>query len=762
MNKLAAVSLKNTTNQRLLLSAFILAAAIIAILTAAFVYHTTEEVESNALRNAQELADHDIDFFQSQLDARWDELASIGSEFALYHDTTMADVQSRLAIEQQASSFNTLYLVDDAGNLYSTTMLAKTASDNPYIAQLALGLDRSALRYDTDELIDDNIGGDPVPTIVYTVRINPYDVEETSIVGIIGLRHVDLVQEHLRIECYNGQGSSTVVDNHGDYVVNIDTDASDTEANFFGLLASARSVEDGVDSVIERIQANKAFTFSWVNADGKKMVSIVRPINNTDWQTVMAIPEAVFSEQSMRVITMTTIVLVSIVGVVVVLAALVFRVSRSAVKAEADAQARSEFLSNMSHEIRTPLNGLVGLNYLMRENLEDDRKMRDYLTKSSTITQYLLSLVNDILDVSKLQAGKFDIAHDPINLSVLIDAVYAMQRDTFANKGVSLSVSKQLTSECILSDETHVKQVLMNILSNAAKFTDKGGAVALRVSQSEPADGMVTTTFEVEDNGCGMDPEFMEHIFDPFAQERNKIKTSQKGTGLGMSISSLLVKQMGGTISVRSKRNVGSCFTVVLPAPISDKRPCNEPPLGKPAAQTCDGKTCDQAGAAVDGGAGGTGDKVDSGAGRTSNKVGGAASGTSETSSEAGRKRPTHILVAEDNELNATILTEILRGVGYSVECAADGQEAVHMVEESPIGYFELVLMDVQMPIMNGYDATRAIRKLDRDDTDDMVIFACTANTFKEDRDLAIEAGMNGFLGKPVNVEEMIRKFSTL
>jgi CheY-like chemotaxis protein len=261
----------------------------------------------------------------------------------------------------------------------------------------------------------------------------------------------------------------------------------------------------------------------------------------------------------------------------------------------------------------------------------------------------------------------------------------------------------------IIGDELMVKQVLINILSNAAKFTPQGGKIILSVSQKSEGEHRVSTLFTCEDTGCGMSEDFLEHIWDNFSQERGSNDSSIKGTGLGMAISKLLTDAMGGEISVESKVGVGSKFYVTLHSEISD-----EPP-------------------------------------KHSRDINTSEAGTAENKS-------VKVLVAEDNELNAEILIEILESEGFEAEHAQNGREAVEKFAESEEGEYQLILMDMQMPIMDGCEATREIRNMNRADAKNIFIFACTANNFTEDREMAEKSGMDDFLSKPIDVKELLKK----
>lgn len=381
-------------------------------------------------------------------------------------------------------------------------------------------------------------------------------------------------------------------------------------------------------------------------------------------------------------------------------------------RTRAETKAREHFLSTMSHEIRTPLNGLIGLNYLMMQNLEHQEKMAVYLQQSSSTAKYLLSLVNDILDMSSLHENGISLESKPLSLQFLISTLEALVRSRMEEKGIVFQVDAEISYPGLLGDEDRIEQVLLNILDNAYKFTPRGGRVDMKVSQDKSEDGKVLTSVTVTDTGCGMSESFQKKIFDTFTQERSTVSKGTEGTGLGMSISYRLSKLMGGDLTVKSALGTGSTFVFSFPANV-----IAEPVAGAPVY--------------------GSGEEMNP-------------------------QRPKHILIAEDNELNAEILSELLMEEGYLVSVAENGFRAVELFEVSEIGGIDIILMDILMPVMNGYEATRAIRESHRPDARRVKIFACTANSYKEDRDKAFESGMDDFITKPVDVERLLNKLKEI
>ncbi len=372
--------------------------------------------------------------------------------------------------------------------------------------------------------------------------------------------------------------------------------------------------------------------------------------------------------------------------------------------ARAESKAKSDFLSAMSHEIRTPLHGLIGLNYLMEQNLTDSDKLHQYLQQSSSTAKYLQSLLNDILDMSKLAMEKMELFEQPFSLREALDMIQAIEGDRLRQKGVSFAMDAQLSQPAIVGDPVRLEQILLNIIDNAYKFTPQGGSVTLRARQTEGGNGRVTTSIEITDTGCGMSEEFQQRIFNSFTQERNSVSKGTEGTGLGMAISYQLAKLMGGDLRVRSKLGEGTCFTLEFPARIAEELP---------------GRTGEEA------------------------SEGGACTG--------------RILVAEDNELNGQILMELLQEEGFETMLAVNGQEAVDMFSASEPGSIGCILMDLLMPVKSGCEAAREIRRMNRPDAKQVRIYACTANSTRDDRERALSSGMDDFITKPVDIEKLLR-----
>lgn len=380
-------------------------------------------------------------------------------------------------------------------------------------------------------------------------------------------------------------------------------------------------------------------------------------------------------------------------------------------KLEGESRSKTSFLSRMSHEIRTPMNGIMGMLSLAKGQISDEHPAMQYLDKMNTLSDHLLSLINDILDMSRIEAGKVELENKPFSLRALGNRIYDMFARDLEARGINFSVNfEEVTVDYVIGDELRISQVILNFLSNAVKFTKKG-EVTVTFRQMMLKNGIVDLMICVHDTGKGMSTEFINRIFRPFEQEESN-NSKYGGTGLGMAITDHIVKLMNGEIIVKSEEGKGSDFTVFVRFPVASEE---EIPKEQEVIE----------------------EKIP-----VSENV------------FRGRK----ILMAEDNEINAMIACEILEDKGAIVDLAENGEEAVKSFASHPEGYYDFILMDVQMPIMNGREAARKIRGLKREDADKILIFALSADAFVEDERLSIESGMNGHFAKPINFDELQRK----
>lgn len=379
----------------------------------------------------------------------------------------------------------------------------------------------------------------------------------------------------------------------------------------------------------------------------------------------------------------------------------------AAENAESANRAKSTFLFNMSHDIRTPMNAIIGYADLAARHSDEPAKLKKYMENIQVCGQNLLMLLNNVLDLARIENDKTEMEYSVSDIEKDFRNCIAMFRNQADSKGQTLTVTTQLPYPYIYADVPHLTEVCTNLVSNAVKYTGAGGTIRCGVTQKPgEKEGWCDTVVTVADNGIGMSQEFQKHIFEPFERERTSTVSKVEGSGIGMGIVKKLVGLMGGTVEVESKIGVGSTFTVTIPCRIASEEEAQAKRVADPADRES--------------------------------------------------LRGTRILLTEDNDLNAEIATELLQEEGCTVDRAKDGVECVDMLEKAANGTYQLILMDVQMPVMNGYDATKKIRRMDDPQKANIPIVAMTANAFSEDKQVALDAGMNDHIAKPINMSVLV------
>lgn len=374
-------------------------------------------------------------------------------------------------------------------------------------------------------------------------------------------------------------------------------------------------------------------------------------------------------------------------------------------------EAKSEFLSRMSHEIRTPMNGIIGMTQIARMSIDDKDRLLDCLKKIDLSSSYLMSLINDVLDMSRIESGKVELYNQVFELPEIIDRIQSMFTQKANDANIDFIINhKNVSVHTLMGDELRISQILVNIISNALKFTPQGGTVTLDIRENNITEDEANLTFAITDTGIGISEEFQQRLFQPFEQEQASTAYQYGGTGLGLAISYKFAEMMNGDIQVSSKLNEGSCFTIrlVLKRPPVDVETPNNTEL-KSVIDSLQG---------------------------------------------------IRILLAEDNEINSEIIVTLLENFQAVVDPVTNGLEALEQFKASPIDTYQVILMDIQMPEMNGLEATMAIRALERKDANDVLIIGLSANVFKQDVDHALECGMNDYFAKPVDMNKLFEVLS--
>jgi signal transduction histidine kinase len=450
------------------------------------------------------------------------------------------------------------------------------------------------------------------------------------------------------------------------------------------------------------------------------------PVRQTDWAVLTFVPTEVLSAGTTSFLNMAVVYVSVIASMVVLMMGLLMfffiskrgdrriiahqRQANALLKDAADAAnaasiAKSDFLSHMSHDIRTPINGIMGMTEIALKNIDDKDRVLDCLQKIDGSSGHLLSLVNDVLDMSRIESGKVQISHKPLNILELLRHCSSIISGQLQGRDIMFTEEfENIENPHILGDELHLRQVLINILGNAVKFTPDGGRIYFRVREFSAEGEAARFHIEIEDTGIGMKPEFLPHIFEPFAQEDGGNRSSYKGTGLGMSITKKFMDLMGGIVEVQSEPGKGTLFRLELPVEIDREW-----------------------------------------------------QGEQESAGQQTTLAGARVILAEDNDLNMEIAVFMLESLEIEVTAVTDGKAALDAFAAAAPGTFDGILMDVMMPVMDGLTATREIRALEREDAGVIPIIAMTANAYDEDRRKCMEAGMDAHMSKPID-GEVLRK----
>ena len=461
-------------------------------------------------------------------------------------------------------------------------------------------------------------------------------------------------------------------------------------------------------ALAEKLRSGDSGAFE-LSCQGQKYMVISEKIGD-DWQSVSLINIRVFYRPLM--IVMSLLILFTILEAIVFLTIIYNQSVKNLAVASAEAaenasRAKSRFLSRMSHEIRTPINAIIGLDSIALRDESISPHTRDELNKIGTSARHLLSIVNDILDMSRIESGRMELKEEIFSFRDFLEQICIIVDGQCEDKGLRFVCSREEgLEEYYVGDSLKLKQVLINVLGNSVKFTDAPGTITLNAAQTACNDERATLRFEMTDTGIGMDKEFIPKLFEAFSQEDTGNTTRYGGSGLGMAITRSFVEMMGGTIRVESEKGFGSSFTVTVTV------------------------------------------------GRAKENEKAATAGKDAKSAEVLPDR-LHLLIVEDQEMNAEVLADLLELENISSEWAENGKRGVEMFAESEKGRFDVILMDMRMPVMDGLTATREIRKLDRPDASTIPIIALSANAFEEDVRQCLEAGMNAHLSKPVDLDRL-------
>ena len=546
---------------------------------------------------------------------------------------------------------------------------------------------------------------------------------------IVLLKDIQTVKQYYTTTTYGGSAATYVIKKNGTLAY-FDADEDDVigARNIYKALEEAEYVQGrSFDTIKEQLDRDDIAAAN-ILLNQTEYYYCLTALDNYDMTLMLLIPAdcvAVSTMDMMNSAIRTGAIFISAIALLMLLAFFsLIKVQRSSqmvkmeqetnkelnrlrTAAESANAAKSTFLNNMSHDIRTPMNAIIGFtNIALKQN--PNPEVRACLDKISDSSEHLLTLINDVLDISRIESGKIQFMPIPVDITEVAETAANITYGFLSNRQLNFNFKQEAPeTPYVLADAVRIREVLVNILGNAVKFTNDGGTITFDAGYRPGADGQhIVACYSIVDTGVGMSEEFVEHIFDEFSQEENSARTKYKGTGLGMAITKRYVDLMGGTIRVESQKGKGSTFIVELPLELTDAEHIQKQDVPIAAAKL-------------------TGVKI---------------------------------LMAEDNDLNAEIATVQLEECGIQVTRAVDGEEVVAIFASHPADTFDMILMDVMMPKMNGYEATKAIRSLDdRPDGRTIPIIAMTANAFAEDVQASMDAGMNGHLSKPIVMDEVVK-----
>ncbi len=665
--------------------------------------------------------------FKSGLSMRYSLLKSI-AESVNDEDTKSPENMSRfIACAEQNNDFEFMAFVDKDGCYYSKDGKRPAASQLSFLADLLAGRDE-LISYN-EAFLDNNM-------VVLGTQTAPFRYENTEIIAIIAGFSANSIGQHLFLRSEDGRTNASIVTKDGNFIV-YNTYFTDMPfgSNIISKFKEYAVFDEGfsAERIADDLKQGRSNMCTF-KVEDTHMFMYYSPIDGTEWYMFMEVPYDVVDRMTEKLsgnLNRNAIIMMSSIMVLILFVFFIYLTNlkehskqleiareqaEQAQKASEEANlAKSEFLSRMSHEIRTPMNGIIGMTEIARRNINDREKVGDCLRKVSLSSNHLMSLINDVLDMSKIESGKIQLKNEFFDLGLFIENIENIYSIQAEEKNIDFEIRLfGKVNKFIKGDALRLNQIVTNFLSNAFKFTPEGGKIIFSVSELKHEENTVFLRFAVKDTGMGIKKENLEKIFEAFEQEDDEITRKFGGTGLGLSIVRKFSEFMGGSVSVRSEYGEGSEFEVSLPFMITE----NSDFIIRDSRKGTENKTVEK-----------------------------------KTYDFKGK----HILLAEDNELNREIAVELLGNVtGAEIDEAEDGKKAVEIFEASDVNFYDLILMDIQMPNMNGFEATKIIRSMERPDAKTVPIFAMTANAFAEDEEKSKEAGMSAHISKPLEISAVL------
>ena len=717
-----------------------------------FLYHTyiQDIIYEERLNQMEEVTHQMFQNLEDVIDSHWDRVTEecnyLKDANVQTTDELCRHMKKKYELSAYADHKITLMAMDSEGGYYTEAGNRGLFRDLDYFEESP-----EKISFVFDSMTDNQ------SKMVFLNRLpEPIDLQDgekkTSILYFGIAQDMEQLNPYFNCDAYNGNNSVYVLDDNGFKLFNSNQVELIKGHNVFSVLQKMKYLHNSSFDKTKAELEEKGCSYSNAVLDGTEYFYGLKRMENAEWTLIFLVPAEYVATNTLKLVNFVTIFIViftviAAVCVILVISFVMRRNQQEAIRVEREnnvkletvntelrqakqaaeeafqvaqeaSRSKSNFLANMSHDIRTPMNAIIGITSLIRYDAGDKGKVIEYADKMDTSSQHLLGIINDVLDMSKIEAGKTVFKYADFSIVDFIQELDTVFHSQIYEKQQNFTIIKEnIRHEWVTGDRVHLMQIFSNLLSNAIKYTQEGGEIQLLAEECEAkSSAYAKYRFWVSDNGMGMSADFQNTIFDAFTRAENSMTNKIQGTGLGMAITRNLVEAMGGTIDVESELGQGSCFEVLIDLKIAEDRT---------VALAAQEETDEQDGNILQG---------------------------------------MRFLCAEDNEINAEILTELLKIEGAECTICENGEEILKAFEQSAPGDYDMILMDVQMPVMNGYEATKAIRRSSHELAKKIPIIAMTANAFSEDIQHSLAAGMNAHVSKPVEMtvlEKTIRSIKS-
>ena len=708
-----------------------------------FLYHTyiQDIIYEERLNQMEEVTHQMFQNLEDVIDSHWDRVTEecnyLKDANVQTTDELCRHMKKKYELSAYADHKITLMAMDSEGGYYTEAGNRGLFRDLDYFEESP-----EKISFVFDSMTDNQ------SKMVFLNRLpEPIDLQDgekkTSILYFGIAQDMEQLNPYFNCDAYNGNNSVYVLDDNGFKLFNSNQVELIKGHNVFSVLQKMKYLHNYSFDKTKAELEEKGCSYSNAVLDGTEYFYGLKRMENAEWTLIFLVPAEYVATNTLKLVNFVTIFIViftviAAVCVILVISFVMRRNQQEAIRVEREnnvkletvntelrqakqaaeeafqvaqeaSRSKSSFLANMSHDIRTPMNAIIGMTSLIRYDAGDKGKVIEYADKMDTSSQHLLGIINDVLDMSKIEAGKTVFKYADFSIVDFIQELDTVFHSQIYEKQQNFTIIKEnIRHEWVTGDRVHLMQIFSNLLSNAIKYTQEGGEIQLLAEECEAkSSAYAKYRFLVSDNGMGMSADFQNTIFDAFTRAENSMTNKIQGTGLGMAITRNLVEAMGGTIDVESELGQGSCFEVLIDLKIAEDRT---------VALAAQEETDEQDGNILQG---------------------------------------MRFLCAEDNEINAEILTELLKIEGAECTICENGEEILNAFEQSVPGDYDMILMDVQMPVMNGYEATKAIRRSSHELAKKIPIIAMTANAFSEDIQHSLAAGMNAHVSKPVDMKTL-------